>query len=935
MHTLRSRVLLGVLLILLAARASPAASRYDPRLRFQAFRTPHFDIYWHQGEEAAARRLAAIAERVRARLASELGSVHGRVQVVLVDQSDITNGWATPVPYNTIELTLRPPPADAPIGNTTDWLELVFTHEYTHIVHLDRTGGVLRPVRRIFGRVPIAFPNLFLPAWQVEGLATFEESHQGGEGRVASASFGAIVDAAVRQGRFEPFDRAAGGLDVWPAGEAPYAYGSAFHRYLADRFGPERLASLADATAGRLPLFGAGAFRAVFGAPLPALWRDFERARQRNAAPAGRTDAAAVRLTHIGYSVGALAGAGPLFFSVATADRYPALMRRDEDGRVSRIAWRYLGERTAVHGSWVVFDQIAPVRNVAWQSDLYAVPATGGAVHRLTREARAAAPAFSPDGTRLACVIETGGVRSLAVLPFNPSGLAHPAALTAAADGDFGAPDWSPDGREIVAERRVPGAFELVVVDAATGAWRAVLRSAGRLATPTWRPDGRGVLFTAELEHEASNAFLLDLASGEIRRVTDAVNGVRLPHLSADGRVLTYIGYTADGDDLFSVATEPAGWPRVDAGRFRPRAVEPAEASETSVAAEAYSPWRTLRPTYWSPVAYSDAGELVLGAGTAMSDVLGRHAYAVEAGWSSRARPDWSVAYAYDRWRPTIFAGYSDDTDPVRGGAVRSQEFTAGARLPFRALRRVDEIFGAIDFVRDRLTCGPGCRARAAEGRRTALQAGWRHDTRRQFGLSIGAEEGWLASAAVESAVRALGAGVRAQAVVAEFRGFRRLGPGHVVAALRGATALGFGAIDERRIFSAAGAGPAIGGFDFGRDAIGLLRGVAAEDVVGTRAAVINAELRMPLARPQRGFGSWPLFVRAVHAAVFLDAGAAWDTRLRRDDVAAAIGGEGSIDLVLGHALPLRLSAGGAWRRAPAGSSAGGAALFARVGHAF
>ena len=81
------------------------------------------------------------------------------MQVILVDQTDLSNGWATPVPYNTIEITAVPPPPESLIGNTTDWLELVFTHEYTHILHLDRSRGFMQGVRRVFGRVPLGVPE--------------------------------------------------------------------------------------------------------------------------------------------------------------------------------------------------------------------------------------------------------------------------------------------------------------------------------------------------------------------------------------------------------------------------------------------------------------------------------------------------------------------------------------------------------------------------------------------------------------------------------------------------------------------------------------------------------------------------------------------------------------------------------------------------------
>jgi hypothetical protein len=62
---------------------------------------------------------------------------------------------------------------------TDDWLRLAFTHEFTHILHLDRSEGWARAVRSIFGRTPLAFPNVFLPIWQIEGLAVYEESAPG------------------------------------------------------------------------------------------------------------------------------------------------------------------------------------------------------------------------------------------------------------------------------------------------------------------------------------------------------------------------------------------------------------------------------------------------------------------------------------------------------------------------------------------------------------------------------------------------------------------------------------------------------------------------------------------------------------------------------------------------------------------------------------
>src|SRR4029078_5057507 len=100
-----------------------------------------------------------------------------------------------------------------------------------------------------------------------------------------------------------------------------------------------------------------------------------------------------------------------------------------------------------------------------------------------------------------------------------------------------------------------------------------------------------------------------------------------------------------------------------------PAATAAEAAPESGGVLRAYNPFRTLLPTYWTPVLDSDAGETVIGAGTAMNDALGRHSYAVDAGWAGgRARPDWHAAYAYARWGPPPFAGYAHAPQPLRGG---------------------------------------------------------------------------------------------------------------------------------------------------------------------------------------------------------------------------------------------------------------------------
>ena len=962
----RRSIVAVVSVVVIFAASSQAATLFDPALRFRTLKTDHFVIYFHQNESALATRLAGIAEETWRALERPLGRrPPTRTHVVLADQTEFANGYATPLPRDTIVIYATWPAGSEFIGNADDWLRVAFTHEFTHIVHLDRSESWARWVHGIFGRTTLAFPNLLLPTWQIEGIATYAESALTGEGRIHAGDFTAIVNEAGRARALEPIDRVNGGLTDWPGGNAAYAYGAGFHDYLATRFGIESLGRLAEETARALPYTGARAFRTVFNESLGDLWRDYEASLPTTpAVTAGR------QITHRGFTV-----LGPRFdrtspreviYSVQNADEFPSLYRVDLDtARTVTLTTRYLGSTTAPGRERIYFDQQELRRNVGLYSDLYALDRSTGHVEALTRDARLLDPDLSPDETTLVAVRDRTDRRELVLvrLAVRPQVRLKPdttyvtsvVTLISEADTQFNAPRWSPDGRRVAVERHRLGALsDVVVVDVASADVHAVATVADtRVVTPAWRPDGRAVVAAVAREGEPFNLF--EFAVDEPappRQITYTTGGATWPDVSADGSTIVFVGYTPAGFDLFATP-----YPRqtVPGQTVRRQTVTSQTLSRQTVTSQTesrpYTPWPTLTPTSWSPVIVTGGSQIRGGAIVGATDVLGYHSYSASATWliagpsdaiePSTAAPDWQLTYVYDRWRPMLFADASSATSFFAGPAtasgtpfnttLRERQIEAGVVVPFQHVRVAHSAFVSVLRSLDEYTTA----ASIVDRDRTAIRGAWATSTARIYGYSISPEDGVAAGTTVEVVRRALGSFADATTVTADARAYLPGFASHHVVALRLAGGVSDGDATVGRTFLLGGSETDLGVASFSSRAIELLRGFPTNTFAGSRAAVVNADYRFPIARPQRGDGTWPLFLHTLSGAIFADAGDAWSGSPRGTAIKTSIGGELSTSIVAGYVFPFTLASGIAWGRDPSGVAAGGATVYFRVGKAF
>jgi Tol biopolymer transport system component len=874
-------------------------------------------VHYHQGLEAMARQVAAVAGEILAAHEKRYGVRAGRVQIVLADVDDDANGFATPLPYPLVRVRAVAPHGNDELGNYDDWLQMLLSHELAHIVHLGEAHGLVRAARHVFGRAPFLFPNATSPTWIVEGLATYEETAETPFGRGRNPDSIMVLRMAALEDDFPGEDRPVAGLDRWPDGQASYLFGEAFFDDLRDRFGEGTLPELARVHSGRLiPYMDELTAKKVTGATFHALWTDWERrARAGFEAEAERRRArgltVATPLTRAGVRE-----MSPRFSPdgewlaytsrVLTRFREIRLMRADATAD-RRITNRNGGTALSwtPDGKTLVYDEPELHRVFAQYSDLRAVDVASGRMRCLTRGTRAKDPDVSPDGRRVVFVHQHIGRSELALIGLDGSGLRD---LTVSVAGvQWSGPRWSPKGDAIVSSRwRKGGWLDIVLVDAATGAVTALTEDRAKDVEPAWTPGGDYVVFRSDRDG-VSNLYAVRRADHFLLRVTNVLGGAFTPDVSPAGDRLAFAEYGAHGYDLRLMPLDLAGLPPADpfvdpypAGHTPPA---PVEASDRP-----YRPLPLMWPRFWSPSFDRASGETRLGILTAGSDPLFQHAYLLNVYRGSVTKRLGSFGlYQYDRFWPTLLASFENKYEPSRAKSVlHRREFVLSATIPVRRTLRSAQSL-SLAWRRSRQT-----REQSPNPQRLdlgGLEAAWSLGTTKQYPYSISPVDGARLRVAYLRENPAFGSDLSLGKLFADARAYvPLLVPGDALA-LR----LGGGTTFGERSFTGS---YAVGGFPNGslRDVAGtnsfVLRGYPDDAFTGRRVVDANVEYRIPLAHPQHGWRSLPLFLRHLHAAAFADAAQAWSDRFRWSQVKTGVGVALGADLNVGPGFPLTATVG-------------------------
>ena len=867
---MKKYITLILLLILFPSYAWGFGKNKVTRQEFDWFihRTEHFEIYYYPGEARLVTIMAGIAEDAYDKISQDLGhDIRDRTpfilykshtdfretNIILEELSEGVGGFAEFFKHRiVIPFT----------GSMKQFHEVIF-HELTHIFQYDIIYQ--KPMARIYTGEFLYSP----PIWFIEGMAEYmaEDMDATGEMVLRNAVVGNSIAPLTQLQDFSVL-----GSQVYLG----YKEGESAINYLVQTYGEDKLADILVELRHHRTKDLNFAFKSTLGVSVEQFDKDWRLMLKKKYWPLivqkQMPDEVATQLTgkkdRANNFKPVWSKSGDLIAYITTEEGYYEIrIISAKDGKLfSKVSKRFHGSkyediRTEGAGlSWSPDgDKIAFIAKNKGTEYLFVQNIITDEIQRIRLNFDASySPTWAPDNERLAFGALKDGKTDIYVVSIQT----HAIAQLTFDPFDDRHPNWHPKEDKIVYSSEREGYYKLVVLDLNATTQTLITPAKYDVLSPSWTPDGGQISFGSD-RNGIFDLYLIDSEGNNLTRLTNTMTSYFNPSLSPDGKKMLFSAYHDGRQDVFLMNMDKALNETIDVPTFKPEPITITEVLEKPrrIARKKYAT-RMMLDAIFTDFQLSSDGVLRNITQLIASDMMGNHRFGLDMSNQSGAlAPDFVASYAYLAKRADYGVSlfnyheyHSVLTDYGYYGILqRKTGLIGGLSYPLDRYRRIElkSLIYSTPYSFNFNVEDPNDR-----GLLTIGGASYIKDTTRwnEFGPHTG---------------------VRYNLDLE--RSFKSLGD-------LGFTNLSF---DGRRYFQlgkrSSFATRLLCAGSFGQDhslfylgGIDTLRGYDYEELVGTRAGLLNLELRMPFIDELR-FG-WPFAwaIYGIRGILFADFGTVW-----------------------------------------------------------
>ncbi len=547
-------------------------SNNPPSIKWYQVNTPNFKVIYQKGFEVQAQRMANTLEHIHDPEARTLGSKPKKISVILQNQSSISNAFVSVLPRRSEFYTM--PAQDYNFTGTNDWLDLLASHEYRHVVQFQHAKrGFTKVCYYLFGNTTLAgLAQVSVPQWFWEGDAVATETAftQSGRGRIPN--FGLVFKTNVLEGRTFNYHKQY--VRSYKH-NIPDHYVLGFHMvsYLRRKTNDPEIWGKITARTWNFPILPfhfSNSIHKKAGMHVPALYRDmaaslkkewqaeidqlqltsFEKVNNRKSK--AYTDYQYPQLLENGSVLAMKSGIGDIAQYV--------LLNNGEEYKIFTPGFINDAGMLSVANSKIVWSEYG--YDPRWGVRTYSLIKAYDVVSKKKwviggKHERLSGVALSPDGNKIVAVRSANNYQTTLLLIDFFSGKVI-REFNNTENNFYSMPRWSDDGKRIVVLKTSSLGKTISLIDVESGREEELFPSSQEnYGHPILV--GQYVFFNSPVSG-IDNIYAWDIKGQKRFQVTSSKYGAYNPSISKDGKQMYYNDQNRDGLDVVKTSVTPESW---------------------------------------------------------------------------------------------------------------------------------------------------------------------------------------------------------------------------------------------------------------------------------------------------------------------------------------------------------------------------------------